>query len=70
MTGTRLNSILARVDLADLGILLGLGLCAYGLFQLSTAVGWVFVGLVVVGLSVIAGLPPRTRAPSAPKDAP
>lgn len=56
--------------LSDVVILLGLGLLAYGLFQLSAPVGWIFVGLVAVGLGVIVGLPPTTRGPSAPRGNP
>lgn len=65
-----LKRFVARVDLADLGILLGLSLVAYGIFRLSTPAGCIFVGLVIVALSVIAGLPPSRRAPSAPKGTP
>ena len=68
MTG--LTRLVARVDWADLGILLGLGLVAYGIFRLSTPAGCIFVGLVIVALSVIAGLSASTRTPAAPKDAP
>jgi hypothetical protein len=67
MTLTPLTRFVARVNLADLGILLGLGLVAYGIFRLSTPAGYIFVGLIVVALNVIAGLPPSRRAPSAPK---
>jgi hypothetical protein len=61
---TRFKRFLARVTLSDVGIVLGLGLCDYALFQWASVAGWLFLGIVVVVLSVILDLSPGTRASS------
>jgi hypothetical protein len=53
------------VLLRDCGVLAGVALCAVGVFQLSTAVGFIFVGLALVGLNVILALP-RAKTPPSP----
>jgi hypothetical protein len=62
-----LDGRLDRSIVSDLGVLAGVAMCARGLFLLSSALGWLFVGAAVIGLSAIAVLPPKTQARSAPK---
>jgi len=53
------------VLLRDLGVLGGVALCALGVFQFSTAAGWIFVGLALIVLNVILALP-STKTPRSP----
>jgi hypothetical protein len=56
----------ARINLGDVGIVGGLSLVDYGLFQWSSPAGWVFLGLAIGALSVILGLPRSTTPPTRP----
>jgi len=57
---------LDRSVLSDLGVLAGVGVFGFGLWQYSHPAAWLFSGAVIVGLSVIAVLPPK-RTGKAPK---
>lgn len=65
-----LTWVRAHLTASDVGILVGLGLCDYALFQWSAAAGWLFLGVVVIGISAILGLPPVNPPPSPPTGAP
>jgi hypothetical protein len=68
--GVLVRFLEGRVDrsiLSDVGVVTGLVLVGVGLAQLHAALGWIFAGAAVAGVSVVSVLPPKIRARSTPK---
>lgn len=54
-----LHGRLDRSVLSDVGVLAGVGMFTFGLWQYSHPAAWLFSGAAVVGVSVLAVLPPK-----------
>lgn len=58
-----------RVDrsiLSDVGVVVGLGVVARGLWLVSSAAAWIFAGVALVAISIVAVLPAK-QPPHSPK---
>lgn len=62
-----LEGRLDRTILSDIGVVVGLGVFGCGLWQYSHPAAWLFTGVAIVGVSVLAVLPPKKVAPRSPK---
>lgn len=68
--GTLAQCFDGRIDrsiLSDIGVLLGLVLVGAGLWQLSRPAGWIFAGLALIAISLIAILPAKSSLSKPPK---
>lgn len=66
--GLLVRALAGRLDqtiLSDVGVVAGVVVFGYGLWQMSQPIAWLFAGAALVGLSVIAALPAKkaTRLP-------
>ena len=62
-----LNGRVDRSILSDIGVIAGVSMFTFGLWQYSHPAAWLFAGAAVVGLSVLAVLPAKKMAPRTPK---
>ena len=64
--GRLARALAGRVDrsiLADVGVVVGLGLVARGVALLSSAAAWIVVGVAIAAVSIVAVLPAKTPTP-------
>lgn len=59
---------LDRSVLSDVGVLVGVSLFGYGLWQLSHPIAWLFAGVAVTGASVVAVLPQKQSLKKVTRD--
>lgn len=64
------NGRLDRSILSDIGLLVGVIVFGYGLWQLSQPAAWLFAGASIVAASVLAVLPAKKPAVKAPRTDP
>jgi hypothetical protein len=62
-----LDGRLDRTVLSDVGVLIGIGLFGFGLWQLSHPAAWLFAGVALAAVSVLAVLPQKKSDPKGVK---